>query len=161
MNGKISDFNMNWFCNFGDTIVGSMYFNIYFPVIMEIINFTMRKTKRLIDYVQRGEGTNTSKKTIQAYIDLYSGPIYFLHYKYSSILNITFIAMMFGAGMPILFPIAFMTLFLFYFSEIYMMFYVYQAPPTFDENLTASVLNWLHQATFLFLGFAFWQFSNM
>ena len=56
-------------------------------------------------------------------------------------MNVIFMTMMFGAGMPILFPIAFMSLVLFYFSETYMIFYFYQTPPTFDENLNISVLN--------------------
>jgi len=127
---------------------------------MEIINFTMRKTKRLIDYVQRGEGTNTSKKTIQAYIDLYSGPIYFLHYKYSSILNITFIAMMFGAGMPILFPIAAASLTTLYFLEKFMLYYVYQAPPAYDEKLNNAVLGMLTYAPLFLLSFGYWILSN-
>jgi len=160
MSGKISDFNMNWFCNFGDTIVGSMVFNIYFPVIMEIINLGVRSLKRLIDYVSRGEGTSTSKKTIQAYIDLYSGPVYFLHFKYSSILNITFIAMMFGAGMPVLFPVAAASLITLYFLEKFMLYYVYQAPPAYDEKLNNAVLGLLSYAPLFLLSFGFWILSN-
>ena len=40
------------------------------------------------------------------YKSLYSGPEYTIHFKYSGILNITFITMMYGAGLPILFPLA-------------------------------------------------------
>jgi hypothetical protein len=151
---------MNWFCNFGDTIVGSMVFNIYFPVIMEFINLGMRSVKRLIDYVKRGEGTSTSTKTIQAYINLYSGPTYFLHYKYSSILNITFIAMMYGAGMPILFPVAAASLTTLYFLEKFMLYYVYQAPPAYDEKLNNAVLGLLTYAPLFLLSFGFWILSN-
>lgn len=127
---------------------------------MEIINYGMRGAKRLLDYMQRGEGTNTSKKTIQAYIDLYSGPVYFLHYKYSSILNITFIAMMYGAGMPILFPVAAASLTTLYFLEKFMLYYVYQAPPAYDERLNNAVLGMLSYAPLFLLAFGYWILSN-
>jgi len=39
-------------------------------------------------------------------MDLYSGPEYIIHYKYSLLLNSAFVTMMYGLGMPILFPIA-------------------------------------------------------
>ena len=45
------------------------------------------------------------------YKTLYSGPEYVLHFKYSEVLNVTFIAMMYGLAMPILFPIACLNLF--------------------------------------------------
>jgi hypothetical protein len=40
------------------------------------------------------------------YKDLYSGSDYVIHFKYAGVLNITFITMMYGIGMPILFPVA-------------------------------------------------------
>ena len=47
--GDSSDFNQNWFTNIGDTIVGSMKFNIYFPFAMEIFWFSLRGMKRIFD----------------------------------------------------------------------------------------------------------------
>lgn len=109
----------------GDTIVGAMVFNVYFPVIMEFINYGTRSAKRLLDYFKKGEGTTTGTKTIQAYINLYSGPIYQLHIKISSIMNITFITMMYGGAMPVLFPLAFLALTTLYLLEKFMLYYVY------------------------------------
>jgi len=34
------------------------------------------------------------------------GPEFLIYYKYSAILNISFVTMMFGFGIPLLFPIA-------------------------------------------------------
>jgi hypothetical protein len=47
--GADSDFNNDWFANIGDTIVGSMVFNVYFPVCMEILYFGIRSIKRIRD----------------------------------------------------------------------------------------------------------------
>ena len=51
------------------------------------------------------------------YVNLYAGPASAIHYKYSFILNIIFITFMFGAGIPILFPIALASLVVLYIME--------------------------------------------
>ena len=110
-------------------------------VVSPVLNLALvyyGSLKKNLDKDRDGSTKCTSEKQ---YIDLYGGPQYQIHFKYAFIMNVVFMTMMFGAGMPILFPIAFMSLVLFYFSEIYMIFYVYQTPPTFDENLNISVLN--------------------
>jgi hypothetical protein len=92
---------------------------------MEFGNFSMRFGFRLLDIISSGSTSATSTSNIQQYINLYSGPKYLMHYKYSAIMNIVFIAMMFGAGMPILFPIAAVSLSCFYCLEKFMLYYVY------------------------------------
>lgn len=52
-------------------------------------------------------------------MDLYSGSNYILHYKYSMLLNTTYVTMMYGLAMPILFPIAALNYFVFWSTERY------------------------------------------
>jgi hypothetical protein len=124
----------------GDTIVGSMMFNVWFPIVMEIIYWGMRFGFRTLDKVKAPEGFTTSTTSIQQYINIFSGPQYYMHYKYSSIMNIVFITMMFGPGLPILFPIAAAALSVLFCLEKYMLYYVYKQPPAYDEKLNNSVL---------------------
>lgn len=81
--------------------------------------------------------TNDSYKTkttnMQRYIDIYSGPAYMIHFKYSGIMNITFITMMYGMGQPILFLIAAISFFILYTQERILVAYFYQMPPSFDD----------------------------
>jgi hypothetical protein len=67
--GTDSDFNQSWFSSIGDTIVGSMKFNIYFPIAMEFMWFGMRTAFRLKDKVGAGE-SGTNCKTIQQYVNI-------------------------------------------------------------------------------------------
>ena len=62
--GTDSDFNQNWFSSIGDTIVGSMMFNIYFPIAMEFMWFGIRSALRLKDKIGAGE-SGTKCRTIQ------------------------------------------------------------------------------------------------
>lgn len=49
LRGPQADFSQDWFTNIGDTIVGSMKFNIFFPIAMEVCWFSMRFAKRFMD----------------------------------------------------------------------------------------------------------------
>jgi hypothetical protein len=102
-----------------------MVFNVWFPIAMEWGNFCMRSTFRFMDWFATKPGKSTATTSIQQYINLNSGSKYLLHYRYSTILNIVFITMMFGAGMPILFPIAALSLTCFLNLEKFMLYYVF------------------------------------
>jgi len=104
---------------------------------------------------------NPSKScTIQQYLFKWQGPTFFIHYKYSSMLNVTFITMVFGTGMPILFPVAACTLFMLYTIETFKLFYGYKRPPVYDTELNNYVLKKLLYAPFVLLAFGFWELSN-
>ena len=158
--GTMPDFNSAWFRSVGDIIVLAMEFNIYYPII-EILGYAaLRFLFRCLD---RGccycrttiperhpktwkEGDpevrpNTKSTSIQGYINVWMGPVYFMHFKYSSILTITYITMMYGFGMPVLFPIALASFIVLYLTEKYALFYIHITPPMYDERLSNDVLN--------------------
>jgi hypothetical protein len=68
--------------------------------------------------------------------------------------------MMYGPGLPILFPIACFSFILMNIMEVTFLFYVYKVPPKFDAALHKSVLSYLQLASLFSFAFAFWQFSN-
>ena len=86
--------------------------------------------------------------------------MYFMHYKYSAIMNITFITFMFGPGIPILFPVAAVAITVRYLIENYMLYYVYKEPPAYDEKLNDTVLSNMTWAPGFMLGFSYWMLSN-
>ena len=83
-----------------------------------------------------------------------------MHYKYSSIMTITYITFIYGFGMPILFPIACASFIVLYLVEKWLLFYAYQLPPMYDERLSRSVLNKLAVAPLFYLAFGYWMASN-
>jgi hypothetical protein len=102
----------------------------------------------------------TNKKSLQTYVELYSGPIFFIHYKYSSIMNIVFVTMMYGMGLPILFPIAAFSFLTLYCMEKLLLHYVYREPPMYDEKLNKNALSILTYAPILYLAFGYWMLSS-
>lgn len=138
-----------------------MMFNIYWPVMEFFVWFGYRTLFRQLD---RGifscNADKTKKITIQQYVEIYSGPTFFIHYKYSSILNITFVTMMYGLGLPVLFPIAAISFLGLYLVEKTMIYYAYRQPPMYDEKLNNNVLTILTYAPLLFLSFGYWMLSS-
>lgn len=168
--GSLPDFNSGWFRSVGDIIVGAMVFNIYYPILEVLGYWGLRILFRCLD---RGcsckkekvgeDGTmvpNTKSTSIQGYISIYQGPQYFMHYKYSSILTISYITFMYGFGMPVLFPIAMLSFLVLYVVEKFMLFYGHITPPMYDERLSNDVLTKLQFAPLLYLIFGYWMASS-
>lgn len=68
---------------------------------------------------------HTKTSQIYRFIDIYCGPEYSIFIKLASLLNITFVTMMYGLGLPLLFPTALVTLFVTYATERYQIAYTY------------------------------------
>lgn len=137
-----------------------MIINSIFPSIEFGIAYTKLWLFRKMDRKWGTNEYNTKKTNIQQYVDLYSGPELLIHFKYSGILNVTFVTMMYGLGCPILFPIAAWTYFHLYSLERLLTAYFYQLPPTFDDQMTKNALGIMRWATVFYLFFGYWMLSS-
>lgn len=158
--GIESDFDKTWFKVIGNTITGTMIFSAVFPLMEAFGFFSLRLLFRILDRGFSLDKYITKKTSMQSYINTYSGPQYLMHFKYSAMLNIIFVTMTYGYGIPILFPIAAVGILVLYFVEKTMLYYAYRLPPMYDERLSQSVLNLLGKAPLIFLGFGYWMASN-
>ena len=135
--GVYHDYSPKWYAKVGNTLCYTMLINAFMPFIFEVLEILERWF-----FIARDSGMwckcgkrkheryyKTKQKQIYAYIDLYAGPEYKIHYKYSAILNVTYVTMMYGLGLPILFPIAFLSYFIIYVCERYQVAYTYKMPP--------------------------------
>jgi hypothetical protein len=96
----------DWYSNVGYKIVQTMIINSIMPYVGLCTGFAIPWLKRKLDRKFKDDIYITKKTSMAQYKDLYSGADYVIHFKYSGILNIMYITMMYGVGMPILFPIA-------------------------------------------------------
>jgi len=83
-----------------------------------------------------------------------------MHYKYSTILNVCFVTFMYGFGLPILFPVAVLSIAILYFVEKTMLYYSYKSPPMYDEKTFVMVLKVLMFAPFFYCAFGYWMCSS-
>ena len=83
-----------------------------------------------------------------------------MHFKYSTMLNITFVTMMYGFGIPMLFPLAAVSLTILYLVEKTMLYYSYRKPPMYDEKLGDTVLSIMSWAPLYYFAFGYWMVSS-
>jgi hypothetical protein len=93
---------------------------------------------------------------------VYNGPDYIgcKHVKYSQLLNVTYVTMMYGLGLPALFPIAFFSYFIFWCTERYQLAYCFQLPPAMDDKMTVNAMKLFSYTPILFLFNGYWMLSN-
>jgi len=103
---------------------------------------------------------NTRCQTIQKFELIYSGPIFFVHYRLAFIVSIVYLAFLFGPAIPLLFPIALAGLIITYLSERLRMAYQYRKPPMYDSRLSQNTLDALSYAPIFYSVYASWIFSN-
>jgi len=157
--GAIPDFNAAWFRTVGEILVGAMVFNSYYPIVEVGMYWGLRLFSRCLDRGCSCRG-RTKSTSIQSYISVQQGPVYFMHFKYSSILTTVYITFLYGFGMPILFPIALVSFLVLYIVEKLYLFYGYVMPPMYDERLSNDVLSKLQFAPLLYVCFGYWMASN-
>ena len=93
-------------------------------------------------------------------MNLYSGPDHLMHFKYSAMMNVTFVTFMYGLALPLLFPIG-MAFFIFlYVMERLLLTYYYKKPPMYDEKLNLSVIATMKWAPVFMMMFSYWVMGN-
>ena len=160
LTGEYTDFHEEWYSDIGCTILKAMIVAAVFPVIEFCMFGAMKYAFKLLD---RGFSSNmfvSKKKTVQQYVDVQVGPEYMIHFRYSGILNTAFVAMMYGVGLPLLFPISLFSFVVLYLVERYCIFYYYKQPPMFDDAMTRNSLRILNWAPLLYCVFGYWMLGN-
>ena len=158
--GSMGDFNSQWFRTVGNVLIVAMNFNLYYPLLESTGYWALRFYGRCCDRGCTCDDTRTKTTSIQQYVNTYAGPVYFMHYKYSSIMTIAFITFIYGFGIPLLFPIACVSFIVLYLVEKLLLFYAYRLPPMYDERLSQDVLSKLQFAPLIYLAFGYWMASN-
>lgn len=130
------------------------------PMVGVSIGFGVPWIKKLLDSKFTSNPYVTKSTTLSKYKSIYGGPDYLVHFKYSEMLNILFVSMLYGLGMPLLFPISGLALFMAYVCERISLAYITRQPPAMDDSLTKTALSMARFAPLLMLINGYWMLSN-
>ncbi len=130
------------------------------PIIEFGMFYALKVLFRLMDRSFSCNNTLTKCKTVQQYVNLYAGPNYLMHFKYSSIMNMVFVTFMYGLAIPLLFPIATIYFIVMYSVEKLCLTYYFKKPPMFDEKLNESAIGTLKWAPVFMMIFGYWIMGN-
>lgn len=159
-NGAYPDLTYQWYSDTGKGLIFTMLINVLSPLLTFFINYFMLQYYRCKDKGCCKGKYHTKQKTIQKYVDLYAGPDYFIYNKYTSILNVIFVTFMYGLAMPLLFPICFLFLMVFYFFDKLLITYFFKKPPMYDDKINRNVISILKWPPVFMVCFGFWVMGN-
>ena len=162
-NGTFSDFNKKWYKTNGIIIVSTMLISTFFPLITISLEYFQDYCWRAYD-----QGTlrplhfpiTTKCKTIAEYMSWYSGPEFLIHYKYAELETICVICLLYGPGIPMLFPLGLLNLCIIFVIERFALAKFYKMPPKYSEEITNSTIRTLIWIPLLYFMCGFWMFSN-
>lgn len=138
-----------------------MIISCILPFVEVLVDYILISFERCIDRGCCPKDDYVTKKTgIQEYIDLYAGDEHQIHYGFSSFLVIIFVTFAFGFGIPILFPIASLSIGVLYRMEKYAMYYIYRKPPMYDKEVTSMVTKTLRLAPAFYMMCGYWMITN-
>jgi hypothetical protein len=148
-----------WYSEVGLKIVQTMFINAcIIPWTGFIGAAIVPAIKKRLD--GKGDPYKTKKTSMSMLKALYSGGDYVIHFKYSGMLNIAYITLMYGVGMPVLFPLAVINYWNQYVAERIIVAYYMKAPAALDDSLTVNCINKLKFAPMLFLLNGAWMLGN-
>jgi len=158
--GTETDFSVLWYATVGKMIMATMMSQALWPLIEFGMFYSLINFNRCLDRSFTNDTFNTKAPSVQAYIDLYAGPVYLIHYRYAAILLQIGVAFCYGCTMPPLYIIACLAFVILYINERLLVCYYYREPPAFDEKMTVLTLDLVKWVPFIMLPMAFWQLGN-
>lgn len=159
-NGPFCDYMPQWYIDVGLKIITTYLVQGMMPYINVVKESVLYRLKIKVDQKCSGNRYKSKSHTIQMYKAVYTGKEWPIHFKYSDALNITFLAMLYGIGMPIMFPMAMIIISNQRLGERVQVAYYMRQPPAMDNALSNSVLSILKYAPLCLLFNGFWLLDN-
>ena len=94
------------------------------------------------------------------YLEIHGGPEHEVHVKYAEVMNVVFVTLMYGPGLPVLYVIAVAHYFIYYSVATWSLCYDISLPPSMDIQMARSSIRLLKWAPLLLLANAYWTLSN-
>lgn len=159
--GMYPDLNFEWYNDIGASFITTMIVGAMLPVIEFGSGYAQKVVFKFLDRGCKCKGDQTKKKTIQAYINLYAGPEYAMHVKYSAMMNMLFVCFMYGLAIPLLFFISLFAFTTLYGMEKLTITYFFRKPPMFDEKMNAGAIAKMKWAPAFMMFFGYWCLTNV
>eukprot|EP01083_Nonionella_stella_P232135 819194_1 len=149
--GKFNDFLPEWYRIVGQSIMLTMFVNIFNPHILPLILMPFHWLQRKL----------SSKNVTQLELDnIFEGGQFTLAYRCAVLANTIFVTLMYSPGLPLLLWFATATYMLIYWSDKVALLRYYRTPPSFDESLAEHLIDLIYKSVYLHLVFAVWMYGS-
>jgi hypothetical protein len=161
LTGQWYDYVPGWYATVGYTIVYTMIINVVMPFVALGMAWGMPFVFRLMDVGCSMNPYDTKKTSMAQFKQTWSGQDYIIHFKFANVLNVYYVTLMYGMGLPILFPLAAINFFFQWACERIIVAYYMKQPPALDDKLIKNCLDKMQWGPLLFLVNGYWMLSNV
>ena len=149
-----------WYDDVGMQIVDMMKINAVMPLVNVVVALVTPKVMQRLD-TDTWDVYKTKATSISDFKGIYGGGEYAIEEMYSEAFNTIFITMLYGIGLPILFPLAALRLFLQWICQRVTVAYCMRLPPAMDDSLSKNAIQILMWAPIFMIFNGFWMIGNM
>lgn len=140
--GVYNDITADWYLEIGVIIMLTLAFNILMPIFDMIFVAVVKCMRKCWD--RRCYCKKTSQKTKKGYIQLYSSDVFPIEERYSDFIAMMIITLAFSAVMPILYVIAFLSIWFMFICDKLLLFRIYQKPINYTKDLQYNIFKILY-----------------
>ena len=155
--GQFYDYQPDWYLKVGKLIVQTMLISSLMPYVGFLMVVYIPKVLRMMD---NKDPFKTKMKSIQELRSIWFGADFIIHIKQSENLNILFVSMMYGVGMPILFPLAAFNFMNQWICDRYLVAWHMRLPPSLDDTLMRNFIGKVRIAPIIMAFNGYWMIEN-
>ncbi|EAR88902.2 transmembrane protein, putative (macronuclear) [Tetrahymena thermophila SB210] len=158
--GNYDDLSPEWFKNVGTVIILTLLINVVSAPMVSCFFVFLRALFKCCDRGCSLDDTKTKKSTLNEWVEFYTGPEFMISFRYSQILGICFIGMLYSGGIPILYFVSFLHLTVLYWLDKIFLFKICKIPPNFDQQMATMARTMLYLVPFLHTIFSIYIYGN-
>jgi hypothetical protein len=159
--GLYSDFDAKWYAHIAPIFITFMFIQCLTAPVGIIVKWCLKKALIFYDNgFTWKDNKRTSKLYNVDYANLISGSELELSDPYTKLLCMIIICMMFGLGLPILFPLTLLYIVVIYVIYRVCIVYWFQKPPLMDDSLSNIFIYFVKYAVVFYVGFSYWMLTN-
>ena len=154
-----TDFSTLFYALMGDIFILVLLFNLFLQLLFEVFILLIAKLKKVIDncgMTFKGKKYKTRCESINQYMRVHGGKTFHRHWRYSQVLVLVYMTMLFGAAIPILFPVTAFSLFIYFHEQIILIYKFYDVPPKHSSGMNLKFIKELRPAPLVLFLFSFW-----
>eukprot|EP00347_Sterkiella_histriomuscorum_P019500 403341392 len=159
--GQFKEFTVEWYRVVGTTICLTMLINVISPHISNLLFQLMMSCKRCCDRGCSCDRRKTKQLLQSEYENINTGTELLLEFRYSSILTVIYTIMMYSPGLPLLYPVAFLSFFLTYWFDKFFLLKLYRKPPSHTIDLSSQTVQLMYFALILHYVIGLYMYSNI
>lgn len=134
--------------------------NAIMPMVSLVTGWLIPFLFRWYDRKFTSDNYITRQTSMGSYKAIHMGTEYSTHSRFANSLLVVYVTMLYGVGLPILFPIAALNLLNTFICERIGMVYQIRLPPMYDEAMTENFIEMLRWSPILMLVNAYWMLDN-